>query len=65
MKTLVALACGDAVQQLIQSRERELTAAIRADAEARVDQLKAELTNQVARSVTSQLNWLPVSVRSP
>jgi hypothetical protein len=46
----------DAVQQLIQSREPELAGAIRADALARVDQLKAQLTNQVARRVTSQLN---------
>jgi hypothetical protein len=46
----------DAVQQLIQSREPDLVAAIRADAVARVDQLKAQLTNQVASRVTSQLN---------
>jgi hypothetical protein len=46
----------DAVQQLIQSQQPALAAAIRADAEARVDQLKAQLTNQVAGSVTSQLN---------
>ena len=46
----------DLVQNVIQSREPELAAAIRADALARVDQLKAQLTNQVARSVTSELN---------
>jgi hypothetical protein len=46
----------DAVQQLIQSQEPALAAAIRADATARVDQLKAQLTNQVASRVTSQLN---------
>jgi hypothetical protein len=46
----------DAVQQLIQNRAPELAAAIRADAVARVDQLKAQLSNQVARRVTSQLN---------
>jgi len=46
----------DAVQQLIQSQEPELAAAIRADAQARVNQLKAQLTNQVASRVTSQLN---------
>jgi hypothetical protein len=46
----------DLVQNVIQSREPELAAAIRADSLARVDQLKAQLTNQVARSVTSQLN---------
>ena len=46
----------DAVQQLIQNRAPELAAAIRADAIARVNQLKAQLTDQVARRVTSQLN---------
>jgi len=46
----------DAVQQLIQSQEPELAAAIRAGAQARVNQLKAQLTNQVANRVTSQLN---------
>jgi hypothetical protein len=46
----------DAVQQLIQSQEPELAAAVRADAEARINQLKTQLTNQVASRVTSQLN---------
>jgi hypothetical protein len=46
----------DTVQQLIQSQAPELAAAIRADATARVNQLKAQLTNQVASRVTSQLN---------
>jgi hypothetical protein len=46
----------DAVQQLIQSQEPELAAAIRADAQDRINQLKAQLTNQVANRVTSQLN---------
>ena len=46
----------DAVQQVIQSQQPGLAAAIRADATNRVDQLKAQLTNQVARRVTSQLN---------
>ena len=46
----------DAVRQLIQDREAELAAAIRANATARVNQLKAQLTNQVASRVTSQLN---------
>src|ERR1700730_8781027 len=46
----------DTVQQLIQSQEPELAAAIRAGAQARVSQLKAQLTNQVANRVTSQLN---------
>jgi hypothetical protein len=46
----------DSVQQLIESRQPELAAAIRAGAQARVNQLKAQLTNQVANRVTSQLN---------
>jgi hypothetical protein len=46
----------DAVQQLIQSQEPELAAAIRAAAQARINQLKAQLTNQIANRVTSQLN---------
>jgi hypothetical protein len=46
----------DAVQQLIQAQDPALLAAIRADATARVDQLKAQLSNQVASRVTSQLN---------
>jgi hypothetical protein len=44
------------VQQLIQSQEPELAAAIRTGAQARVNQLKTQLTNQVANRVTSQLN---------
>jgi hypothetical protein len=46
----------DTVQQVVQSQEPELAAAIRADAQARVNQLEAQLTNQVAGRVTSQLN---------
>jgi hypothetical protein len=46
----------DAVRQLVQDREAELAAAVRANATARVNQLKAQLTNQVASRVTSQLN---------
>ena len=46
----------DTVQQQIQSREPELAAAIRTGAQARVNQLKAQLSNQVANRVTSQLN---------
>jgi hypothetical protein len=46
----------DLVQQLIQSQEPELVAAIRAGAQAKVNQLKAQLANQVANRVTSQLN---------
>jgi len=46
----------DLVQQLIQSQQPELAAAIRAGAEARVNQLKAQLSDQVSNRVTSQLN---------
>jgi len=46
----------DSVQQLIQSQDAELEAAIRAGAEARVNQLKAQLSDQVSNRVTSQLN---------
>jgi hypothetical protein len=46
----------DLVQQLIQSQQPELVAAIRTGALARVNQLKAQLASQVATSVTSQLN---------
>jgi hypothetical protein len=41
----------DAVQQLIQGREGELVAAIRADATARVNQLKAQLKQIQARGL--------------
>ena len=46
----------DSVQQLIQSQDTELVAAVRTGVEARVSQLKAQLASQVAKSVTSQLN---------
>jgi hypothetical protein len=46
----------DAVRKLVQDREAELAAAVRANATARVNQLKAQLTNQVASRVTSQLS---------
>ena len=46
----------DLVQQLLQSEQSELVAAVRAGAQARVNQLKAQLSNRVANSVTSQLN---------
>jgi len=46
----------DLVQQLIQSRQPELAAAIRTGAQARVNQLKAQLANQVANTLTGQLN---------
>ena len=46
----------DLVQQLIQSQEPELAAAIRAGAQSRINQLKAQLSAQVSNRVTSQLN---------
>lgn len=46
----------DLVQRLIASQEPELAAAIRAGAQDRVNQLKAQLSNKVAKSVTNQLN---------
>ena len=46
----------DLVQQLIQSQDPELAAAIRTGAQARVNQLKAQLASQIANTVTSQLN---------
>jgi hypothetical protein len=44
------------VQQVIESQEPELAAAIQAGAQARVNQLKAQLTDQVANRVTSELD---------
>ncbi len=44
------------VEQLLQSQQAELAAAIRTGAQARVNQLKAQLSNTVAKSVASQLN---------
>jgi hypothetical protein len=44
------------VLQLLQSQQSELADAIRAGAQARVNELKAQLSNRVANSVTSQLN---------
>jgi hypothetical protein len=44
------------VRQVIESQEPQLAAAIQAGAQARVNQLKAQLTNQVASRVTSELN---------
>jgi hypothetical protein len=46
----------DLLQHLISSLEPAFAAAIRAGAEARVNQLKAQLASQVANSLTSQLN---------
>jgi outer membrane autotransporter protein len=44
------------IQQLLASRQPELTAAIRTRAQVRVNQLKAQLASQVANSLTGQLN---------
>jgi hypothetical protein len=46
----------DFVQQVIQSQDPALKEAIRAGAQARIDQLKAQLSNQVANVVAKQLN---------
>jgi outer membrane autotransporter protein len=46
----------DLVQQQIQSQQPELAAAIRTGAQARVNQLKAQLASQVANTLTGQLN---------
>jgi len=46
----------DLIQALLASRQPELTAAIRTGAQARVNQLKAQLASQVANSLTGQLN---------
>src|SRR5271165_1261542 len=46
----------DSVQQLIQSQDPELAAAIRAGAEARVNQLKTQLSDQISNHIRSQLN---------
>jgi hypothetical protein len=47
---------GDLVQTLIEGQQPELTAAIRAGAQAKVAQLKAQLSNRIANFLTSQLN---------
>jgi hypothetical protein len=46
----------DLVQRVIAGQEQELADAIRTGAQGRVNQLKAQLSNQVADTVTSQLN---------
>jgi len=46
----------DLVQHAIESQEQELAEAIRTGAQARVNQLKAQLSNQVANIVASKLN---------
>ena len=47
---------GALVQALIESQQPELAAAIRAGAQAKVAQLKAQLTSRVANILTGQLN---------
>jgi outer membrane autotransporter protein len=46
----------DAIQQVLANQEPELAAAIRAGAQAKVNQIKGQLTNQVSARLTSQLN---------
>ena len=46
----------DLVQHAIESQEQELAEAIRTGAQARVNQLKIQLSNQVANIVASRLN---------
>jgi hypothetical protein len=46
----------DLIQRLIANQQPELIAAIRAGAQARVNQLKTQLANQVASRLTSQLD---------
>jgi hypothetical protein len=46
----------DLVQQAIESQEQELAEAIRTGAQARVNQIKAQLSNQVANTIASKLN---------
>jgi hypothetical protein len=41
---------------LIESRQPELATAIKAGVQARVDQLKSQLTNQIAARLTTELN---------
>src|SRR5260221_4063559 len=45
-----------AVQQLVQSQEPQLVAAIQTQAQARANQLKTQLASQIANTVTSKLN---------
>ena len=47
---------GALVQALIQSQQPELVAAIRTGAQARISQLKAQLANQIANTLKTQLN---------
>jgi hypothetical protein len=47
---------GNLVQQVITNKEEELAEAIRTGAQAKVNQIKAQLSNEVANTVTKQLN---------
>ena len=46
----------DLIQQLIQTEQPELVAVIRAGAQARISQLKAQLASKIANTLTSELN---------
>jgi hypothetical protein len=46
----------DLVQQAIESQEQELAEAIRTGAQAKVNQLKAQLSNQISNIIASKLN---------
>jgi outer membrane autotransporter protein len=46
----------DLIEQLVAQRQPELIAAVRTGAQARANQLKAQLANQVANTLTGQLN---------
>jgi hypothetical protein len=46
----------DLIQQLVVQQQPQLIAAVRTGAQARVNQLKAQLASQVANSLTGQLN---------
>jgi hypothetical protein len=47
---------GDLIQQVIANQEPELLAAIKAGAQAKVNQIKDQLVNQVSAKLTSQLS---------
>lgn len=46
----------DLIEQLVAQQQPELVAAVRTGAQARLNQLKAQLTTQVANTLTGQLN---------
>ena len=47
---------GDLIRQVIANQEPELLAAIKAGAQAKVDQIKNQLVNQVSAKLTSELS---------